>query len=217
MAARASLSRRTVTRLVAVSMAILGGVAMAGLSACTPVGVIVGAGATAGVAIAEERSLSNTATDTRITVEIAEALFQTHIDDLFRPITTDVVEGRVMLTGMVKTQQLADQAAEIAWKVDSVNQVYNDLQIGDDSLVDPVRDRWITTKLRSRVLADAGIFDVNYAITTVAGAIHLIGIAQDQAEIDRVMSHASDVAHVRRVVSHVVLKTDPSRPQADEG
>ena len=81
-----------------------------------------------------------------------------------------------------------------------VRQVYNDLQIGDDSLVDPARDRWITTKLRGRVLADAGIFDVNYSITTVAGTIHLIGVAQDQAEIDRVVAHASDIAQVRRIL-----------------
>jgi len=185
--------------------------AFLGLSACTPVGVAVGVGTTAGVVIAEERSINDAAIDTRITVEIAEALFQTHIDDLFRPITVDVVEGRVMMTGVVKSQELADQAAEIAWKVDGVRQVYNDMQVGDDSLVDPARDRWITTKLRSRVLADAGVLDVNYAFTTVAGVIHIIGIAQDQAEIDRVIGHASDIAQVRRIVNHVVLKTDPSR------
>ncbi len=205
------------TNLVATVFAALGMTAMAGLSACTPVGVAVGVGATAGVVIAEERSVSDATIDTGITVEIAEALFQTQIDDLFRPINIDVVEGRVMLSGMVKSQELGDQAVEIAWKVDGVRQVYNDLQIGDDSLVDPARDRWITTKLRGRVLADAGIFDVNYSITTVAGTIHLIGVAQDQAEIDRVVAHASDIAQVRRIVKHVVLKTDPSRQKAADG
>jgi osmotically-inducible protein OsmY len=189
----------------------------AGLSSCTPVGVAAGVGATAGVVIAEERSVKDAAIDTRITVELAEALFQTHIDDLFRPVSIDVVEGRVMLSGMVKSQELADQAGEIAWKIDGVRQVYNELQIGDDSLVDPVRDRWITTKLRGRLLGDTKVFDVNYSITTMAGTIHLIGIAQDQAEIDRVVAHASDIKQVRRIVNHVVLKTDPSRQRAAEG
>ena len=211
------MRRAVETRVLAIAFVVMGVTALAALSACTPVGVAAGVGATAGVVIAEERSVQDAATDTRITVEIAEALFQTQIDDLFRPISIDVVEGRVMLSGMVQSQDLADQAGEIVWKIDGVRQVYNELQIGDDSLVDPVRDRWITTKLRSRVLGDAGIFDVNYAITTVAGTIHLIGVAQDQAEIDRVVAHASDIAQVRRIVNHVMLKTDPSRQQAADG
>lgn len=190
--------------------------AMSSLSACSPVGVAAGAGATAGVIIAEERSVGDAAVDTGITVEIAEALFQTHIDDLFRPVTIDVVEGRVMLTGVVKSQDLADKAAEIAWQANNVRQVYNDIQIGDDTLVDPARDRWITTTLRGRLLGDTGVFDVNYAITTSRSVVHIIGITQSQEEIDRVVAHASDIAYVRRIVKHVVLKNDPSRIQATD-
>lgn len=206
------LYKRTYAALVLIAMLL----AMSSLSACSPVGVAAGAGATAGVIIAEERSVGDAAVDTGITVEIAEALFQTHIDDLFRPVTIDVVEGRVMLTGVVKSQDLADKAAEIAWKANNVRQVYNDIQIGDDTLVDPARDRWITTTLRGRLLGDTGVFDVNYAITTSRSVVHIIGIAQSQEEIDRVVGHASDIAYVRRIVKHVVLKNDPSRIQATD-
>jgi len=185
--------------------------AAAGPSGCTTLGVAVGAGAAAGVAVAEERSVEDAAKDTKIAFVIGEALFQTQIDDLFRPINIDVVEGRVMLTGMVKTQELADKAGEIAWKAEGVRHVYNDIQVGDGSLVDPVRDRWITTTLRSRLLADGSVYDINYSITTVAGVIHLIGIARDEAEHDRVRAYARDIAHVRRVVDHVLLKSDPQR------
>lgn len=191
--------------------------ATVGLSACTPVGIAVGAGATAGIVIAEERSVEDAAIDTAISAQINEALFQAHIDDLFRSVVVDVVEGRVMLSGMVKNQELADEAGEIAWKFDGVHQVYNEIQIGDGSLVDPARDRWITSQLRGRVLTDEGVYDVNYAFTTVAGTIHMIGIAQNQAEIDRVVAHARDIAYVRRIVNHVVVKTDPSRLQAAGG
>ena len=40
-----------------------------------------------------------------------------------------------------------------------------------------------------------------------------MGIAQDQAEIDRVTTHARQVRYVRRVVSHVRLKNDPAGSQ----
>ncbi len=41
--------------------------------------------------------------------------------------------------------------------------------------------------------------------------VYLIGVAQDQAELDRVMAHAKDVQYVRRVVNYVRLKDDPAR------
>ena len=54
-------------------------------------------------------------------------------------------------------------------------------------------------------------------ITAVAGTIHLIGIARGQAEFDLVTAHASDIAYVRRLVSHVVMIDDPIRlPNVEE-
>ena len=53
--------------------------------------------------------------------------------------------------------------------------------------------------------------NINYTIETVNRIVYLMGIAQDQAEIDRVTTHARQVRYVRRVVSHVQLKNDPHR------
>ncbi len=185
------------------------GVALA--VACTPIGAGIGAGATVGVVIAQGRSAGDALKDTRINLEISEALFQAHIDDLFREVHVDVMEGRVLLTGLVNTEDLADRANLIAWKVDGVAKVINEIRVGEPGTLDAVRDRWISTKLRGRLLGDIEIFDVNYSIVTVAGTIYLLGIAQDQAELDRVLAHARDVAYVRRVTTHVVMKDDPER------
>lgn len=195
--------RAALLALPAIGMAVLG--------ACSPVGVGVGAGATAGVVAAQERPVGKAISDTAIDLEINEALFQAHIDDLFREVNVDVVEGRVLLTGTVRDQELVDRAGQIAWKVDGVKQVINEIRVGDDTAVDSVRDRWITTKLRGHLLTDTDVLDINYSITTVNGTVYLIGIAQDQAELDRVISHARNLEHVRRVVSHVVLKDDTQR------
>ncbi|MDP6953966.1 MAG: BON domain-containing protein [Alphaproteobacteria bacterium] len=185
-------------------------------SACTPIGVGIGAGAAAGVVLAQERSAADAVKDARINLEISEALFQAHIDDLYREVNVDVMEGRVLLTGHVKSQALADEAALIGWKVDGVAKVINEIRVGDIGTVGGVRDGWITTRLRARLIGDAEIFDVNYAITTVGGSIYLLGIGQSQDELERVLAHARDVPYVRRVVTHVVMKDDPSRPVAAE-
>lgn len=185
------------------------GVALA--AACTPIGAGIGAGATIGVVIAQERSAGDALRDTRINLEISEALFQAHIDDLFREIHVDVMEGRVLLTGLVNTEDLADRANLIAWKVDGVAKVINEIRVGEPGTLDAVRDRWISAKLRARLLGDTKVFDVNYSIVTVAGAIYLLGIAQNPAELERVLAHARDIAYVRRVTLHVVMKDDPER------
>ena len=46
---------------------------------------------------------------------------------------------------------------------------------------------------------------------TVGGIIYLLGIAQNQDEINRVMEYARNLRYVRGVVSHVLLKDDPNR------
>ena len=56
-----------------------------------------------------------------------------------------------------------------------------------------------------------GVTISNDTITTVAGTLYLIGIARGQAELDLVTAHASDIAYVRRLVSHVVMIDDPIR------
>ncbi|MFN3401475.1 MAG: BON domain-containing protein [Ferrovibrio sp.] len=43
------------------------------------------------------------------------------------------------------------------------------------------------------------------------GTVYLIGLAQNDAEIVKVTDHARTIKGVRKVVSHVWLKTDPRR------
>jgi osmotically-inducible protein OsmY len=40
----------------------------------------------------------------------------------------------------------------------------------------------------------------------VNGTVYVMGIAQSQAEVDRVRDHARQLAYVRRVVSYVRVK-----------
>ena len=52
---------------------------------------------------------------------------------------------------------------------------------------------------------------INYNVDCVGGTIYLIGVAQDQAELERVIDHARDISYVRRVVSYVRLKDAAER------
>ncbi|MBR46643.1 MAG: phospholipid-binding domain-containing protein, partial [Rhodospirillaceae bacterium] len=41
--------------------------------------------------------------------------------------------------------------------------------------------------------------------------IYLAGIAQDQQELDKVITHARRIKYVKKVISHILLKSDPNR------
>lgn len=203
--------RRRNAALIAVAgtaMLAIHGLALGG---CTPLGLAAGAGATVGVAAVQERSVGDAARDATLVAEINSRLLQ-HDHVLFGRTGVSVVEGRVLLTGSLDEQASRDEAERIAWTVPGVREVMNEIQVeGGGGITDFSRDAWITTQFRAKLLGDRRIADINYGIETVNRVIYLIGIAQDQTELERVVDHARTIAGVRRVISHVRLKDDPRR------
>lgn len=181
-------------------------------SGCTPTGAAVGAGATVGVAAMQERSMGQAVDDKAIEVGISGRLLDENFNELFRAVSIDVVEGRVLLTGNVATEALRDQATALAWQSEGVAAVINEIEVREGAgLVNAARDRWIASQLRAKIVADKEILGVNYAITTNNGTIYLMGISQSDEEAARVIQHARSIANVRRVVDHTVRKDDPRR------
>lgn len=181
------------------------------LGACSSTAVVAGAGATSTVAASEERGLGGALTDSRIKTVINYYWFDAD-PEMHAGLSVSVHEGRALLTGVVKNEAERDEAVRLAWKAGGVKEVINEI------LIDPsgssgtfARDTWITAKLRSRLLFDKDISGINYTIDTVRGTVHLIGIAQNRKELEKVLNHARTMDYVERVVNHVVLKTDPRR------
>ena len=180
------------------------------LSGCTE--LIVGTAATTGVAIAEERSVGDAVDDLTIRAELNHLFFRDDVE-LYRNVSFSVFEGRVLLKGTVPTPEARIHALRLAWQAAGVREVINELQVADDSgILDYARDTWISAQLKGRLLVDGEVLSINYAIETVNGTVYVIGIAQDEAELARVVAHAHDIEDVKRVVSHVVVKDDQSRP-----
>ena len=185
----------------------------AGLSACAPLGIAVGAGAAGGAMALEERGFTASARD-KVTGTTIEKKLIDHSFELFRNVGVTVIEDRVYLTGVVATQDQRIEAAKIAWGTERVRDVVNEIEIGErGDLIDSGRDQAIETKLSSILTFDGQVSAVNYSIEAVNGTVYIFGIAQSQAEIDRVQSQARGVANVRRIVSHAVLKNDPGRQE----
>ena len=53
---------------------------------------------------------------------------------------------------------------------------------------------------------DKRILSINYNIETVNQIIYIMGIAQNQEELDRVIQHAKNIANVKKVINYVRIK-----------
>lgn len=192
-------------------------VAAVGLLAAAPllsgcVGAVVGAGAAAGIAAAEERGAKNAANDKGIELAINDVLFRTDLT-LYHKISVIVYEGRVMLLGRLQTEEQKDEVLRLVWSAsDRIVEVIDEIQIGSaGTLAGYSNDVWISNQLRLKLAGDREVIDINYSIETVNGVVYMIGLAQDEAELNRVTDYARTIKGVRRVVSHVWLKSDPRR------
>lgn len=174
------------------------------LSGC--VGAVVGAGATAGTAAMEERGIGGATDDTVIRTRI-NALWSSADERMWRKVGLQVHTGRVLLTGAVESTEMRDRAVRLAWQAKGVKEVINEIQVDKSGgVVGFTKDTWISTQLKSKLLFDGDVSSINYSVETVNGTVYLIGIAQNQAELDRVTNHARTLDYVKKVVSYVKIK-----------
>jgi osmotically-inducible protein OsmY len=181
-------------------------VSLLALPACTPLGIAAGAGATVGVAAAQEGGMKTATTDASIRIAITDLWLKESVD-LYRRVGMTVKEGRVLLTGSVPNPDMRLDAVRLAWQADGVRQVINEIKIDEGGGITAyVQDSWITSSIRTRLTLDKYIQSINYTIETVDGTVYVMGIAQDNKELERVLDYARNTKYVKNVTSYVRLR-----------
>jgi osmotically-inducible protein OsmY len=173
---------------------------------------VAATGVVAGVSAArQERTIGNAIDDARIKTTLDGRLAKDS-PGLYLSVSTTVVEGRVLLAGRVSKPENRLNATRVAWSVEGVRKVDNDVEVSDFfGWLDGPADFLMRTQLAAILLADESIKDVNYTTDVVHGVVYLMGVAQDKDEVERVVAHAQKVNGVKRVENYVVLKNDPIR------
>jgi osmotically-inducible protein OsmY len=174
------------------------------LSSCAP--VVIGGGAAAGYTLSQERNVGEIADDLAIKNHIKSNFAK---KSMFTLVGVKVSEGRVLLTGKVTTQLSRLDAARIAWQQPGVREVNNDIIVTNNSekLASHVAtDSRITTEIKSKLLVTKNVNSTNYGFETIDGVVYVLGIAQNSRELDKVISVASKVKGVIKVVNHVRIK-----------
>lgn len=180
------------------------------ISGCVP--LLVGAGTETAVVIAQERSPGHAIDDASILLKIKAKFLQQADKDMFKHVEVKVVEGSVLLTGNVEKPESQVEAVRLTWQVDGVKEVINEITVNDKAgFMNYARDVLISNQIRLRLIAAKDVHSINYSVLTVNQVVYLMGIAQDQAELDIVANIASTTNYVQKVVSYVRLKDDPRR------
>ncbi|MBL4747290.1 MAG: BON domain-containing protein [Magnetovibrio sp.] len=185
-----------------------------GVQACGPLSFVLGAGAATGIAAYQERGVDGVARDLRTSSQVFDLFARTdHL--LLTNIGVEVYEGRVLLTGQVETETMRAEAVRLAWTANGTLDVLNEIHVTQlGGILDTAHDVWITAQLSTRLTFDKRVFAINYAIETVGGIVYLIGIAQNQDELDRVINQARAIPYVLHIINHVRIKDPLSSPPA---
>lgn len=160
-------------------------------AACSPVGPLEALGT-----VAERRGPSLIAVDTRIQDEITFKAARAG-SELYARTSVITYLRRVLLTGIVPSEDARRQVEQIARAVEGVGDVYNELIVGAPAA--SVDDGAIEASFKSRLIATSGVSSVDFRFRCFQGTLFIIGWAKDAQERQAVLNIARNVGGVRDV------------------
>lgn len=162
-------------------------------------------------ACAQNRTLGDRIDDTSASINLkSKLLFDRKVDT--SDIDMTIFEGRLLLTGTVRSDGDRIVVEEKAKTIPQVREVINELEVlPKTSIGQGARDAWIDQKLETALIADTGVKAGNYRVLVSQGVVYLLGVAQGPNELRRVTGQAQAIDGVKEVVSHVIYIRDPRR------
>ncbi len=163
--------------------------------------------ATTGMVIADERSVGNQIDDKILYTKIKKEIKKNCVTEY----NLQIMEGRVMLVGNAINLECTEELSKALWAIQGIKEVMNELDVGERTLSQTTKDIWIANQARAKFLIEKNFVSVNYEIAVNKGIVYLLGIAQNQDELNKALLITSCIHGVTKVVNHVILKDDPRR------
>jgi len=185
--------------------------------------IVLVLGACAGTVTTDKsgtRSVETAIDDATITGSVKSKLLADERTKGF-DINVDTARGVVTLTGGADSQMAKSTAGSLAASATGVVRVKNQLKVATarsearqdantatasgevrealDESGDGIDDGWITTKVKSQLLADPGTKGLNITVDTHANVVHLGGMAATAASRELAISIARNTRGVRGV------------------
>lgn len=182
---------RTIKSLIAIATmaAILQGCVTAAV-----IGVVGGASV-----VNDNRSLGNQIDDTKIELSAHSALRK--VTGLADNANLQVVSvnGRVLIVGQAPNTHLRDLAIKTLNTVDGIEQVYDQIRIGNTTAFTTTsNDIWLTSKVKTALFGSDQLDAANIKVVTENGEVFLMGLVHSN-EANAAVEVARNVSGVNRV------------------
>jgi osmotically-inducible protein OsmY len=130
----------------------------------------------------------------------------------FLTIQSEVIDGRIFLTGKVNEPEDKIKITKLAWETKGARSVKNAITIkGESNFKNTAKDIFITSQLRSALIFNKKTKSRNFTLETINKNIYIFGIAMDEEEKKEVMNEANKIFDVESIIPSIYLVSDLSR------
>jgi len=130
----------------------------------------------------------------------------------FLTIQSEVIDGRIFLSGKVDEPEEKIKITKMAWETKGVRSVKNAISIkGQSNFKSTAKDILITSQLRSALIFNKKTKARNYTLETINKNIYIFGIAMDAEEKKEVINEANKIYDVKDIIPSIYLVTELSR------
>ena len=130
----------------------------------------------------------------------------------FLSIQSEVIDGRIFLSGKVDEPEEKIKITKMAWETKGVRSVKNAISIrGNSNFKGTAKDILITSQLRTALIFNKKTKARNYTLETINQNIYIFGIAMNEDEKKSVMDEANKIYDVKEVIPSIYLVTELSR------
>ena len=130
----------------------------------------------------------------------------------FLTIQSEVIDGRIFLSGKVDEPEEKIKITKMAWETKGVRSVKNAISIkGQSNFKSTAKDILITSQLRSALIFNKKTKARNYTLETINKSIYIFGIAMDEEEKKEVINEANKIYDVENIIPSIYLISELSR------
>jgi osmotically-inducible protein OsmY len=134
----------------------------------------------------------------------------------FLSIQTEVLDGRIFLSGKVDDPEEKIKITKMAWETNGVRSVKNAITIkGQVSFKTTAKDVLITSQLRTALILNKITKARNYTLETINKNIYIFGIAMNEEEKKEVINEANKIYDVKKVFPSIYLASELSRTKVN--
>jgi len=124
-------------------------------------------------------------------------------------IKSQVLDGRIFLTGKVDVPEEKLKITKIAWETKGARSVKNDIKIKEKfNFKQSTKDLLMTSELRTALIISKKIKSANYNIDTHKKKIYIYGIALTKEERKEVIKEAKEILDVEDVIASILIVED---------